>query len=111
MNFSVFKNNETNKEIILNFYSSIHYDNDNNSVHNDDNESIHNEIISNDNESIQNDNNSIHNESIHNDDNEPLDEELLMISNIWNNSNSNKNSLIRDILNKSMINDIMDDNS
>ena len=33
-----------------------------------------------------------------------------MISNIWNNSSGNKNSLIRDILNKSMINDIMDDN-
>ena len=34
-----------------------------------------------------------------------------MISNIWNNSNGNKNSLIRDILDKSMINDIMDDNT
>ena len=34
-----------------------------------------------------------------------------MISNIWNKSNSNKNSLIGDILDKYMINDIMDDNT
>ena len=34
-----------------------------------------------------------------------------MISNIWNNSNGNKDSLIRDILNKSMINDIMNENT
>ena len=34
-----------------------------------------------------------------------------MISNIWNNSNSNKNPLIRDILNKSIINDTINDNS
>ena len=34
-----------------------------------------------------------------------------MISNIWNNSNGNKNSSIRDILNKSMINDIMNENT
>ena len=43
-------------------------------------------------------------------DEEPLDEQLLMISNIWNDSAmNNKNYLIRDILDKSIINDIMDD--
>ena len=53
----------------------------------------------------------INNKEIINDE-EPLDEELLMISNIWNNSNTNnKNSLIRDILDKSIISDIMDDES
>ena len=34
-----------------------------------------------------------------------------MISNIWNSSNSNKNPLIRDMLNKSIINDTINDNS
>ena len=97
----IFENNESNEKFLHNFYSSIN----NKSIHNnDDNES---------NESIHNndDNGSIINEIISNNDDEPLDEELLMISNIWNNSNSNKNLLIRDILDKSISTDIMDDNS
>ena len=67
---------------IMKHLYSINNDNDNNSVHN---ESVHSE---------SNDNDSIYNDSIHNDDDEPLDVELLMISNIWNNSNNNKNLLI-----------------
>ena len=54
----------------------------------------------------------IDNSTVNNEDEEPLDEELLMISNIWNDPTmNNKNPLIRDILDKSIINDIMDDES
>ena len=54
----------------------------------------------------------INNSTVNNDDKEPLDEELLLISNIWNDPTmNNKNSLIRDILDKSIINDIMADES
>ena len=80
-----------------------------------DNLTINNGII-NDEEQLKcksfssNDNSTVNNGIIN--DEEPLDKELLMISNIWNNSNTNnKDSLIRDVLDKSIINDIMDDES
>ena len=58
---------------------------------------------------LSNNNSKINNETTINNE-EPLDDELLMIRNIWNNfSRNNKKSLISDILNKSIINIMNDD--
>ena len=53
--------------------------------------------------------NSTINDKITINDEEPMEEELMMISNTWKEPTmNNKKSLIRDIMDKSMINDIID---